>query len=170
LLENPELEIQDRKLRGLRMRMNQRQEAVAQQLQLQADDALRAKHTAQVDAARETTRSLDQRRQELVTEILATLQKLRAAEDAARRRGEIEVQVQQLDTEIEWLRSRVASIDTQIAELRAQQPPPEKVEASEVLVSDTQRTRYTGAALAGGVAFAAAWVTCALMVAGLPKR
>lgn len=156
--DNIELNAHDRKLRGLRIRVAQRREAVAQQLQLAADLAARDAHAAAVEQLRAGVRALERRREEAVTGLMGTLRTLRDLDDAARRRGELAVRAQQRAAEIAWLEGRQADVDTELSALRQRQARPDRVEPGEVTVERVSARPVGAAALAGVATFGGVWL------------
>lgn len=156
--DNLELNAQDRKLRGLRMRVAQRREAVTQQLQLSADLAARDAHAAAVEQLRTGVRALERRREDAVTGLMGTLRTLRDLDGAHRRRGERAVQTQQRAAEIAWLERRHADLDAELNGLLQRQMQPDRVDAGEITVERVAPRPLGAAALAGVAAFGATWL------------
>lgn len=168
LAENFRLDAHDRKLRGLRMRLNSRREAINQQLQLEADRAAGEQYAAQVSAARDQVRESERRREELLADLVTALRRLRAADEAARRRDEVTVQRQQGQTEMAWLEARRAEMDRELTAAQQHAPAPDRAEIGVPTVEAVTPGRVRSAIIAGAVAFAATWLLCALMVARIP--
>ncbi len=162
--DNIELNAHDRKLRGLRMRVAQRREAVAQQLQLAADLAARDAHAAAVEQLRAGVRALERRREEAVTGLMGTLRTLRDLDDAARRRGELAVRAQQRAAEIAWLEGRQADVEAELNALRQRQAQPDRVERGEITVERVSARPVGAAALAGLATFGATWLISFLLM------
>ena len=169
LSENFELDALDRKLRGLRMRLTNRQDAIGQQLQLEADRAARDRHAARVEEARDSVRGLDQQREEIVTQLVATTQKLRGLDDIARRRGELELVTRQQAAEAATLEARKVELDRQIVAAGGQWPTNERIEVGEPVTDAVAQGRAGGALLTGVGGFGATWLLCALVVGRIPR-
>lgn len=169
LADNLQLDTLDRKLRGLRMRLNSRREAVGQQLQLEADRVAREQHTTQLAEGREQVRQAERRREELVADLAAALRQLRAAEDLARQRDEAAAQQRQRETEISWLDARLAEITRELADAPQRAPAPDRAEMEEPTITAVAPRRVRNAVLAGAATFGGVWLACALTAAGLPQ-
>jgi hypothetical protein len=166
LTENFKLDAQDRKLRGLRMRLNNRREAVGQQLQLEADRQAREQHTTEVAEIRDQVRQSERRREELVANLVVALRQLRTLDDAARRRDEVAVQGRQRAAEIGWLEARSAEIAQELADAQQEAPAPDRAEIGPPTVETVAPGRVRNTILVGVAAFAAVWLVCALMNPG----
>jgi hypothetical protein len=161
LSDNFELDARDRKLRGLRQRLDNRQAAIAQQLQLQADKTASDRHLAEVEQVRQRVRELERRREELVTAIAAGLRMLREVDQVARQRDQVELRAGQRQAEIEWLSARLDELDHELAGARQQGPQSDRVSVGRPLVERIGPARYRNAALAGAGVFAVTWLACA---------
>jgi hypothetical protein len=166
LADNFKLDAQDRKLRGLRMRLNSRREAVHQQLQLEADRAAREQHAAEVAELRDQVRQSERRREELVANLVAALRQLRTADDAARRRDEVTVQERQGETEIAWLEARSAEIARELAEAQQEASAPDRADIGPPTIETVAPGRVRNTLLVGAASFAAAGLICTLMATG----
>ncbi len=166
LAGNIELDTLDRKLRGLRNRLVSRREAIAERLQLEADQAAQASYAARIEEVRTQVRQLERQREELVSGLMAALQRLRALDDAARRRDELAGRVRQRASEMEWLETRIAELDAEAARLRAGAGGGEAIELGETSVERVETGRYRGAGWAAGLAFAGTLVVCGLFSVG----
>lgn len=154
---NIELDTRDRKLRGLQMRMSQRRELAQQQLQLAADAAAREAHAAQAEESRTQVRALEERRDELVTQLVQSLRRLREAHETARRQDEATVRAQRRAQERAWLEERLAILDRELAELRASAQP-DQVQGGEVTVTPSSPGRIGQALLVAAAGFAVTWL------------
>ena len=171
--DNFELDAHDRKLRGLRMRLQRRREAVAQRLQLEADRVAREEHTQRVQAVREEVRHLERQREELVTGTLAAVRALRALGEQAVQREELELRLRQRDAQIAWLDARQSEIEVELADLRRQGREPDQVEVGQPAVEALTLTRYRDASLVGLGGFVGTWLLCLLVVmkaSGGPRK
>jgi hypothetical protein len=169
LTENTQLDAHDRKLRGLQMRLNNRREAVRQQLQQAADRTAREQQTAQVAETRAQVRDLERRREELLTDQAAALRELRAADEAARRQDELAGQARQRDTEIAWLEARRAALVGELADGQQPGPGQERAEVGAPTLTAVAPGRVPNAVFAGAASFVAGWLVAALMVARWPR-
>ncbi len=170
LTENPDLDVQDRKVRGLRTRVAQRRDAVAQKLQLERDQSARDQQAARLEQARTDVRALETKREQMVSSLTAALQKLRASDDAARRRGELEVQARQREAERASLETRIQQTEQQLAALRATQPQADQVTPGLPAATRLYPGRVRHAGFAGLGSFAAVWALAALQVLRIPLR
>lgn len=153
LATNIDLDAVDRKVRGLRTRLANREEAVRQQLQAFADEGARRSHADRLEATRVAVRELERERETIAGEMLAGLKQLRVLEETMRRRGAAEVALTQRDEELAWLRQRSAELEGEINELRAQQQPPERVAVGPIVVASREPQRPQQAVMVGTTAF-----------------
>jgi|GEM_PF-2318809 len=168
--ENVELDAQDRKLRGLQMRLTARRAALEQQLQLEADRLARDAHAARINDSREQIRQLERRREELVTNLLSATKRMLAADELARRQALASAVSQQRAAEIAWLRHRIAALDDELRSLAADAAVT-PVEVGPVSVTRVASGRYRDAALAAAGTFAAVWLaSLALIAPGWGRR
>ena len=146
---NVELDTHDRQLRGLRTRLAQRRDLVKGQLQLGADRAAHDRHAAQLDEARQEVRQLEQRREELVTELLATLQGAQELDAAVRAHKDLAGRLERWGAEITQLEARITGLDQKLIAARRRGPHPDRIEVSEPAVAPLPQKRMRDAALAG---------------------
>jgi len=170
LVGNFELDTQDRKLRGLRMRLNHRRQTVQDRLQLEADHRVRETHAADTARARTEIRGIERRREELVADLMAAMKVVRDSDDAARRRGELEARLEQDEAQIRWLDERRGEISQELAEARRAGPEPDRVEIGEPIIAGVDQGRYRSVGLVAGAGFVGTWLVCALMLARNPWR
>jgi chromosome segregation ATPase len=170
LNDNFELDTQDRRARGLRMRLAQRREAVQQRLQLDADRVAAQARAARVAETRQQLAELEARREELIARLMSNLKTLRGLDEAARQRAELEGRISRRDAQIGWLEKQIAELEQKLADARRQGPKPDRVAVGEVTTQAIRQVRYEQAALAGGGAFVAAWLVCMFMMGRTPWR
>ena len=170
LNDNFELDTQDRRARGLRMRLAQRREAVQQRLQLDADRVAAQARAARVAETRQQLAELEARREELIARLMSNLKTLRGLDEAARQRAELEGRISRRDAQIGWLEKQIAELEQKLADARRQGPKPDRVEVGEVTTQAIRQVSYDQAALAGGGAFVAAWLVCMFMMGRTPWR
>lgn len=164
LADNIELASLDRKLRGLRMRLDQRRELVRQRLQLDAERTARETHAARVAELRERALELEQRREELVTQVLASLDQLRRLDGQARREAELLGRKLQQEADITRLTAQIEELDAKLAEARRHGPRPDRVALGPTTVALLSQARFGPAALAAAAAAAGALALCTLTV------
>jgi hypothetical protein len=169
LADNIQLDAHDRKLRGLRMRLNSRQEAVHQQLQLEADRVARERHAAQLAEARAQVGQYESRREELVTNLVAALRQLRAVDEAAHQRASAELRQEQRAAEIAWRAARSAEIAQELANAQQRSGTPDRAEFGEPTVTAVAPGRTLNAVLVGAATFVGAWLAAALMMTNFPR-
>ncbi|MCK4341564.1 MAG: hypothetical protein KAY37_07575 [Phycisphaerae bacterium] len=170
LTENVELDAQDRQLRALRMRLDQRRELVHERLQLQADRVARERHAARLDEVRERVLRLERRREELVRDLTAALRTVRGLDEAVRRYDELVGRLQQDDADIARLEARIDELKEKLDSARRQGPSPDRVRAGQPVTGPVRQARYRHAVLAAMVALAATWLVCVLMITKHPWR
>jgi hypothetical protein len=154
---NFQLDALDRKLRGLRTRITTREEALAQQLQLEADRAARDRHAAEITRRQEEVRLLERQREEAVTALMAALDRVRALDERVRRRGTLEIDAREREGEIAWLTRRVAELDDALARAEQQHGGPQRVTFEPAASAAVPSQRASGAALAAVFTFGAIW-------------
>lgn len=170
LAGNFRLDAHDRQVRGLRGRLNRRQDALRQQLQTAADERARREHQALIAARRRTVHQLEQQREELVGRLSTGLDELRRLDGEVVRRTETEGIVRQHNAAIAELEQKIKALEqqqvAQLAEFAAIRLEVGKVRVE--LIAGGQRRR--DAALAGAGAFVATFTICLLMIVRSPGR
>ncbi len=156
---NFELETHDRRLRGLRMRLTERQDAVTQRLQLEADRAARQTLIERVEQAREDVALLERQREELLGRIVLGINALREADEVVWQRTALEERVALLDREITAVTSQLEQVDLTVSEARRVGGPIASVELGEVWTEPLNPERIFHAGFAGAAAFATVWLT-----------
>lgn len=167
---NVELDAHDRQIRGLRTRIGQRREVVAQRLELEAAQAARARHAASAEQARLDVRQLEQRREALVAEALDRLHGLRRLDEDVRRREALAARVAQADAALADLTTRLGEVESHLASIRRQGPQPDRVEIIDTTTAAVTAGRGTRALAAGTIAAAATWLLYGLLLARNPWR
>lgn len=158
LSANVELDAQDRRLRGLQMRLQEREGFVLQQLQVAADQAARAAHQERVAALQAEVDTLTLQRDGLVADLQAALAKLRELDAAAARRTALEAQVAgDVEMLTDW-RRQLAAVDAQLAEVRRQGAEPDRVTAGPVTTLRLDAQRMPTALGLGAGAAASVWI------------
>ncbi len=163
LTQNFELDALDRKLRGLRGRLAQRREAVAQRLQVEAERAARQELQARIDAARQHAHDLERQREEQVAEVLAGLRSLAETDATAQRRGTRVAELAGLDSQLAVQSELAAQLDEQLETARRAGPAPDRLVPGPVTVAALPSGRETRAAAAAAAAFVAAWLATAAL-------
>ncbi len=163
LTENFELDALDRKLRGLRGRLTQRREAVAQRLQVEAERAARRELQTRIDAARQRVHGLEQQREEQIAQLLAGLRGLAEIEASVQRRGALIAEVAGLDAQLAAGTALAAQLDEQLETARRDGPAPDRLVPGAVTVAALSSGREARAAAAAGAAFVAAWLATAAL-------
>jgi chromosome segregation ATPase len=167
LTHNFRLEAQDRRLRALLMRIRQREEAIAAALQQSADQAAAGEHEATVRNLAEEVGRLEQRRDELLAELAASIDRLQEAAQSLFARGTLEAGLRHQRSEVARLeaeRQRAVSATTATIEL-----PPDGLE---VAVRPTEQVagvhRWRNASLLGGAAGVLCLLSCLLALVRAP--
>lgn len=169
LSANVELDAQDRRLRGLQMRLQERDGFVRQQLQVTADQAARAAHQERVAALQAEVDTLTLQRDGAVADLQTSLAKLRELDAAAARRTALETQVAS-DAEMltDW-RQQLGVVDAQLAEVR-QGTEPDRVAAGPVTTLSLDADRMPTALGLGAGAAASVWVIALALLLRWPGR
>lgn len=168
LSENFELDTQDRQLRGLCMRLEQRRASIEQGLQLEADREAQREHGARIERLRGEIQQLEERREQALIDLSAALRSRRSLDEAAQRRAALEQANAQSEARLAWLTARIDDLDRQLDAARRQGIRPDRIEPGETTGELLDTARYRNAGLAGGGAFIATWLVCLLMVARAP--
>ncbi|MGD8451841.1 MAG: hypothetical protein PVJ57_08485 [Phycisphaerae bacterium] len=100
LAKNFRLDALDRQLRGLRTRMEQREASIRQRLQFEADEKARAEHAAHVLEVQQAVEAAEQRRETLLSEFSAALDRLRSLEEEVAQRAAAELELSHCDAEL----------------------------------------------------------------------
>ncbi len=167
--DNYELDAHDRKLRGLRMRLTNRQRAVTERLQVEADRAAADQHAAQVAELRGLTRELEGERERLVDAAAAKLVELRESDQAASQRDALRVRVEEVARQTAWLEERCGEVDAALIDARREGPEPDRVLVGETTSTTATPDRYRDAGLAAAGGFAITWLACLMMIVRIPQ-
>ena len=171
LTSNFRLDAQDRRLRGVRKRMNHRRETVRAQMQLEADQLARRQHERRLAELRRTIDALERRRGSLVVGLVDQADALRELDGQLRVRRGLESQIEGERRREQRLQSELEQIAAALAEARRSGPKPDRIEIAALRtepIAGMNRGRNT--ALVGGASFAAAWLVCLLMIIKNPLR
>ncbi len=155
---NVELDAHDRQIRGLRTRLTQRRELVSGRLQMDADRTARERHTAQIDTVRQEVLRLEQRREELTSQLTSALRNVRELDTALRRRDELAGRLERDDAEITRLQAQMQTLDAKLADARRHGPQPDRVEVGPAQTATVPQPRFRYALLAGMLAGAVTWL------------
>jgi hypothetical protein len=169
LTSNIELDAHDRKLRGLRMRLQQREAAVAEQLEAASDRTAREAHQARITAVRGQVQDRERRREALVLEMIHGLQDLRRLDEITLQRDATTVKLRQLDARLAWLEDRIADLDDEMSATLAAIPEPDRISVGDVSTQVAANTRERDAGLAGVTALLASWLMASLTLVRRPR-
>lgn len=168
---NFQLDSQDRQLRGLRTRIQQRRDALRSQLQAEAEQAAAAALAARTHEVRGTIAALEDARETLLSALTGELDELRALDEQIARRAGVEAELTLLEQESSRLSRQLAVLDESLAEQRRSGPQPDRVEAGPTTLAQLAgRPSPQTAALFGAAGFAATWLVCLLMILRLRPR
>lgn len=167
LTQNIELDAHDRKLRGLRMRLTDREQAVEQQLQAAADHAARETHVAEIAGVRERLRETEQTREQTMTAMLHAMDTLREMDAATRQHQTRAQRLTQQQEKVTWLAERQAELTAELDRLDESSTTPTHVtfDAAQVETLGAAE-QIRGTALAGAGGFLATWVVGAALLVG----
>jgi DNA repair exonuclease SbcCD ATPase subunit len=164
--ENPELDTQNRKLRGVLARMNERSQVLKAQLQEAADAQAAREHAVKVDAARTAVSEQIAKREALLSEWGAALKVLRDLDAQLGERRVLEAEAAASEREVKSLDAQLAQIDATLAEARRQGTNPDRLgpvpAVQQEVVPDRNRTRV--ALLVGACMLAGTWLLLAWAV------
>lgn len=169
--QNVQIDGHERRLRGLRMRMQQRRDLVREAVQREADRQARGDYDGALARLREQVSSLQARRDEIVVGLTDRLDTLRELDRVAARHERAAGNIALLDESIAGLREQTTQLDEALAEARRSGPRPDRATLVSVR-TDTifGQNRARDAALAGLAAFVAAWAIAVLIVLKNPFR
>lgn len=159
-----QLDACDRQLRGLRTRMQQRRDALRQQLQLEADRDASASHAAAIDRLRTEIEQLESRRESAISALAEKLDELRQLDEQESRRAALDKQVELLWAERERVQTDLVRLERYTG--AATQPAALRDEL-EVHPVKLRRVGITGFQ-AGAAAFFTVFSSCLLMVMRRP--
>ncbi|TWT41707.1 Chromosome partition protein Smc [Phycisphaerae bacterium RAS1] len=171
LSENFRLDALDRQIRGLRGRIQQRNEQLRQQMQAEADRAARDALAREAAAVRQDAQAAQQRRDELLTSLVGQLSRMRELDQAAAQRARLEAELADNEARFKRLTSELQRIDADLvtAEARRSGEPPDELfaEAPRVVqIGGVHRVR--NATLGAAATFAATFAMLVLMLVRLP--
>lgn len=169
LAHNFRLEAQDRRLRGLLMRIQQREEAIAATLQHSADQAAAAEHEARLRDLAGQAGALEQRRDELLAALTGATARLQDAARTVLARKTLEAELAREQSEIARLeseRQRVASAASAATTIELPADVLDVAARAPELVAGVHRWR--NAALAGSAAGALCLLCGLLMLVRAP--
>ncbi len=168
--DNVELDAADRQLRGLRTRIKERRDLVDGRLRMEAQRSARETLDTQISAARERVRTLDTRREQLVSASLAALDEVRRLDEAARQWDGLSAKIETAETEIARTSEALRELDERLAEIKRRSAEPDRVSAGPVEVSSVETGRGANAFVAGLGAAVATWLIALTLVARPPWR
>lgn len=171
LSENLQLDARDRRVRGIRARLQQRRDLVRDDLQRRADAEAALRREELLAGTRAEIARLERERDQLASRQVDALDALRSLEQAVFERRRLEGDVQRCERDIAALSAQRAQVDAQLSDAERGGPQPDRaalVSLSAAQVSGRHRVR--DAALGAGVGFAAMLGLCALMVLKNPLR
>ncbi|MGE0479767.1 MAG: hypothetical protein AB7Q17_04775 [Phycisphaerae bacterium] len=169
--QNVQVDGHERRLRGLRMRMQQRRDLVREAVQREADRQARGDYDGALARLREQVSSHQARRDEIVAGLTDRLDTLRELDGVAAQHERAAGSIALLDASIASLREQATQLDEALAEARRSGPRPDRATLVAVhgeFVSGQERVR--DAVLAGFAAFATAWAVAFLIVLKNPFR
>lgn len=161
-----QLDACDRQLRGLRTRMQQRRDAMRQQLQLEADRHASESHAAAMERLRKQIAEAEAQREAAIQTLAMRLDELREMDEQEARRGALSKQIELLSAEAVRVGGELARIEQK--SLDAEDPAGQRdvLEFSGVTLRRTGLSAISTGALAALLVFAA----CVLMVLRRPQR
>lgn len=159
-----QLDACDRQLRGLRTRMQQRRDALRQQLQLEADRDASASHAAATDRLRAEIVQIESRRENAIATLAEKLEELRQLDEQEARRATLTQQVELLQAE----RDRVNGELSRLERFASAATQPSALRDDVVFLPiETRRDGISGMQ-AGATAFFTVFSSCLLMVIRRP--
>lgn len=168
---NFQLDARDRRVRGLRARLQQRRDVVREELQRRADAQAALRRESLLADTRAEVARLEQEREALASRQLDALDALRSLEQAVLERRHLEAEIQRDDRDIASLSAQRSLLDAQLADAERGGPQPDR--ASLVSLTSSQvsgRFRWRNAAAVAAGAFMSMLMLCAFMVLRIPLR
>lgn len=153
--ENFRLDAHDRQLRGLRARLQDRQERIRQNLQAEADRTARAAHEEEKTRLLGLLRVAEDERQGLMQKLVDNLQALRTLDDRYQ-------EVREFAAELSAEKAAVARLETRLAELESERP---ETRRDELAVIQSRLEQPVGLHRVRNASFAAigAWLAFVLL-------
>ncbi len=166
--DNFELDAQNHQIRGLRGRLNQRSQAMMDQLQVAADRRAADDHALRVTAERDALRALEDDRERWLIEFADAVDALRAVDQQLLARRQFEVELAVLEKQQSQLEAQLDRLDTELSEMRRSATDPDRIPPPDTafhhqVVAGQDRDRR--AAAAGGAAFVLVWLAAMLFSA-----
>lgn len=161
---NFQLDACDRQLRGLRTRMQQRRDALRQQLQLEADRDAVASHAAAVERLRTEINTIESARENAIQTLAERLDELRQLDEQEARRGMLNKQLELLSAEQTRIQEQMKKVDATIAATNAQGGARDVLEAGAVTLHSEGVSEWQ----AGLFAFVVVFASCLLVMVRRP--
>jgi len=168
---NFRLDAHDRKLRGLRTRLERRREIVRERLQAATDAAAVTARAAGLEATQSRIGELERQRDGVVGELLSSFEQLTTSSDALAARRQVEADLADLNVRIAAHTAELGEMRTRRSATSSAPSEPDRITAATTTVRRLDDGRqFERLGFIGGGAFAATWCLCTLALLGNTRR